>query len=49
MASGGMLVVMWLLQSIPATAAAGSFAQVDDVHDSVYGVVADAVAPARAR
>ena len=41
-----MLVVMWLLQAIPATAAAGSFAQVDDVHDSVYGVVADAVAPA---
>ncbi|PKU91602.1 iron transporter FeoB [Bifidobacterium pseudolongum subsp. globosum] len=40
-----MLVVMWLLQAIPATAAAGSFAQVDDVHDSVYGVVADAVAP----
>lgn len=40
-----MLVVMWLLQSIPATAGAGSFAQVDDVHDSVYGVVADSVAP----
>lgn len=40
-----MLVVMWLLQSIPATAAAGSFAKVDDVHDSLYGVVADHVAP----
>lgn len=40
-----MLVVMWFLQAIPATAAAGSFAHVDDVHDSVYGVVADRVAP----
>lgn len=40
-----MLVVMWLLQAIPAGAAAGSFAKVDDVHDSVYGVVADRVAP----
>ncbi|WP_026645030.1 ferrous iron transport protein B [Bifidobacterium sp. AGR2158] len=40
-----MLVVMWLLQAIPATATAGSFAKVDDVHDSVYGVVADRVAP----
>ena len=40
-----MLVVMWFLQAIPTTAAAGSFAHVDDVHDSVYGVVADRVAP----
>ena len=40
-----MLIAMWLLQSIPATATAGSFAAVDDVHDSVYGVVADTVAP----
>lgn len=40
-----MLMVMWLLQAIPATATAGSFAHVDDVHDSVYGVVADRVAP----
>ncbi|MEE1296542.1 MAG: ferrous iron transport protein B, partial [Bifidobacterium sp.] len=40
-----MVMVMWLLQAIPATAAAGSFAHVDDVQDSVYGRVADAVAP----
>lgn len=40
-----MVIVMWLLQAIPATAAAGSFAHVDDVQDSVYGRVADGVAP----
>ncbi len=40
-----MIAFMWLLQSIPATANAGSFGHVDDVHQSVYGVVADTVAP----
>lgn len=40
-----MIVFMWLLQGIPATANAGSFGDVEDVHDSVYGVVADTVAP----
>ncbi len=40
-----VIVAMWILQGIPATASAGSFADVDDVHESVYGVVADTVAP----
>lgn len=40
-----MLIAMWLLQSIPMAANAGSFGHVEDVHDSAYGVVADAVAP----
>lgn len=40
-----MIVLMWFLQGIPATASAGSFGDVEDVHDSVYGVVADAIAP----
>ena len=40
-----MIVAMWVLQGIPATPGAGSFGQVEDVHDSVYGVVADTVAP----
>ena len=40
-----MIVALWVLQGIPATPGAGSFGQVEDVHDSVYGVVADAVAP----
>ena len=40
-----MIVALWLLQGIPATANAGGFAKVDDVHDSAYGVLADAVAP----
>lgn len=40
-----MIAALWLLQGIPATANAGGFAQVEDVHDSVYGVVSDAVAP----
>lgn len=40
-----MITALWLLQGIPATANAGGFAHVDDVHDSAYGVLADAVAP----
>ena len=40
-----MIVALWVLQGIPATPGAGSFGQVEDVHDSLYGVVADAVAP----
>ena len=40
-----MIMALWLLQGIPMTAGAGGFAHVDDVHDSVYGVLADAVAP----
>ena len=40
-----MIVALWLLQGIPMTANAGGFAEVDDVHDSAYGVLADAVAP----
>lgn len=40
-----MITALWLLQGIPVTAYAGGFAHVDDVHDSAYGVLADAVAP----
>lgn len=40
-----MITALWLLQGIPVTASAGGFAHVDDVHDSAYGVLADAVAP----
>lgn len=40
-----MIAALWLLQGIPVTANAGGFAHVDDVHDSAYGVLADAVAP----
>ncbi|RSX55840.1 iron transporter FeoB [Bifidobacterium dolichotidis] len=40
-----MIALMWVLQGIPATANAGSFGHVENVHDSVYGVVADTVAP----
>ena len=40
-----MIVALWLLQGIPATANAGGFGEVDDVHDSAYGVLADAVSP----
>lgn len=40
-----MITALWLLQVIPVTANAGGFAHVDDVHDSAYGVLADAVAP----
>lgn len=40
-----MITSLWLLQGIPVTANAGGFAHVDDVHDSAYGVLADAVAP----
>lgn len=39
------IVALWVLQGIPATANAGSFGDVEDVHGSVYGVVADAIAP----
>ena len=39
-----MITALWLLQGIPVTANAGGFAHVDDVHDSAYGVLADAVA-----
>lgn len=38
-----MITALWLLQGIPVTANAGGFAHVDDVHDSAYGVLADAV------
>ena len=44
-----MITALWLLQGIPVTANAGGFAHVDDVHDSAYGVLADAVAPVFAR
>lgn len=40
-----MITALWLLQGIPVTANACGFAHVDDVHDSAYGVLADAVAP----
>lgn len=40
-----MIMALWLLQGIPMTAGAGGFAHVDDVHDSAYGVLADAVTP----
>lgn len=40
-----IITALWLLQGIPVTANAGGFAHVDDVHDSAYGVLADAVAP----
>lgn len=40
-----MITALWLLQGIPVTANAGGFTHVDDVHDSAYGVLADAVAP----
>ena len=40
-----MITALRLLQGIPVTANAGGFAHVDDVHDSAYGVLADAVAP----
>lgn len=40
-----MITALWLLQGIPVTANAGGFAHVDDVYDSAYGVLADAVAP----
>ena len=40
-----VIIALWLLQGIPVTANAGGFAHVDDVHDSAYGVLADAVAP----
>lgn len=40
-----MITALWLLQGIPVAANAGGFAHVDDVHDSAYGVLADAVAP----
>ena len=40
-----MITALWLLQGIPVTDNAGGFAHVDDVHDSAYGVLADAVAP----
>lgn len=40
-----MITALWLLQGVPVTANAGGFAHVDDVHDSAYGVLADAVAP----
>lgn len=40
-----MITALWLLQGIPVTANADGFAHVDDVHDSAYGVLADAVAP----
>ena len=40
-----MITALWLLQGIPVTANAGGFAHVDDVHNSAYGVLADAVAP----
>lgn len=40
-----MITALWLLQGIPVTANAGGFAHVYDVHDSAYGVLADAVAP----
>lgn len=39
------ILVLWLLQGIPVTAAAGSFGHVENVHDSAYGRLADAVAP----
>lgn len=40
------ITIMWLLQSIPVPGRDGSFAEVEDVHDSVYGVVADSVSSA---
>ena len=39
------ITALWLLQGIPVVAGTGGFAHVDDVHDSAYGVLADAAAP----
>lgn len=39
------ILVLWLLEGIPLAGAAGGFGTVEDVHDSAYGAVADAVAP----
>lgn len=39
------ITALWLLQGIPVVAGTGRFAHIDDVHDSAYGVLADAVAP----
>lgn len=40
-----MIVVLWALQGIPVAAGAGSFGHVENVHQSAYGVAADAIAP----
>ena len=40
-----MVTLMRLLQGIPVVAGTGGFTHVDDVHDSAYGMLADAVAP----
>ena len=39
------ITALWLLQGIPVVAGTGGFAHVDDVHDSAYGMLADAAAP----
>ena len=39
------ITALWLLQGIPVIAGTGGFTHVDDVHDSAYGMLADAVAP----
>ena len=38
------ITALWLLQGIPVVAGTGGFAHVDDVHDSAYGMLADAAA-----
>lgn len=39
------ITALWLLQGIPVVAGTGGFTHVDDVHESAYGMLADAVAP----
>lgn len=39
------ITALWLLQGIPVVAGTGGFTHVDDVHDSAYGMLADAAAP----
>lgn len=39
------ITALRLLQGIPVVAGTGGFTHVDDVHDSAYGMLADAAAP----
>ena len=39
------ITALWLLQGIPVVAGTGGFTHVDDVHESAYGMLADAAAP----
>lgn len=39
------ITALWLLQGIPVVAGTGGFTHVDDVHESAYGMLADAAVP----